>query len=123
MKNIQLFIFFILGLGLASSVSAQNLSAIKSNMQKRLPQIEQLWKQGLVGENNEGYLSSRGSLNDAQKKLMNAENSDRKQVYTSIAKNADTTPAKVGKQRAAQIANRAAKGLWLQKPDGKWYKK
>lgn len=123
MKNIQLFILLFLSLGLLNSASAQDLSTIKSNMQKRLPQIELLWKKDLIGENNQGYLSARGELTEAQQKVVNAENADRKRVYSSIGSNASASVEKVGQQRAAQIARRAAKGLWLQKPDGSWYKK
>lgn len=92
-------------------------------MKKRLPALEQLWSEGLIGENNQGYVEARGDLNADQQKLIAAENADRKVVYTSIARNTQTTPEQVGKQRAAQISQRAAQGLWLQDADGDWYQK
>lgn len=123
MKNAHLLLALILGLLTATVANGQSLNAIKADMKERLPQIEKLWKQGLVGEDNQGYLASRGQLSDAQKKLMEAENKDRKAVYAAIAQSAGSTVAKVGAQRALQIAKRAANGLWLQAPDGTWYKK
>lgn len=106
-----------------STTVAADLGAVKGAMKKRLPQMEQLWSQGLIGENNEGYVEARGSLTAEQQKLVTAENSDREIVYEAIAKSTQTTPEQVGKQRAAQISQRAAKGLWLQDADGDWYKK
>lgn len=96
---------------------------IKKSMQERRPQIEALWKGGLVGENNKGFLEARGTLNAAQEALVKAENNDRAKVYAAIASNTNVPAERVGQQRAAQIAQRAAPGLWLQRPDGEWYKK
>lgn len=117
---LSLLLFF-----LAASISAHaaDLNAVRDSMKKRLPALEQLWSEGLIGENNQGYVEARGDLNADQQKLIAAENADRKVVYTSIARNTQTTPEQVGKQRAAQISQRAAQGLWLQDADGDWYQK
>jgi len=123
MKITHIALFFIFGLCAATMAQGQNLNAIKADMKERLPKIEQLWKQGLVGENNLGYLAARGELKADQKKLMEAENADRKAVYQAIAASTGATVEDVGKQRARQIVKRAADGLWLESPDGKWYKK
>lgn len=123
MINISRSFVFLIALFLAGAALGQDLNAIKSDMQKRQPKVEQLWKQGLIGENNQGYLEARGALSAEQEKLMQAENSDRKQVYTAIAKSTKSTPPKVGQQRARQISQRAAKGLWLQNEKGEWFKK
>ena len=121
--NIPRTFVFLFAFLIAGTAYGQNLSVIKAEMQKRQPKIEQLWKQGLVGEDNKGYLQKRGALNSQQEALMKAENSDRKVVYAAIAKSTNSTPAKVGVQRARQISQRAAKGLWLQNEKGDWYKK
>lgn len=121
--NVTRTFLFLFAFLLAGTAFGQDLNAIKANMQKRQPQIEQLWKQNLIGENNQGYLAPRGTLNPTQEKLMEAENNDRKAVYSSIAASTDSTPEKVGQQRARQIAQRAASGLWLQSEKGEWFKK
>lgn len=121
--NIARSILFLFAFLVAGSAFGQDLPTIKEDMTKRLPKIEALWKEGLIGENNQGYLEPRGALNPEQLKLMGEENSDRKQVYTAIAKNTQTTPQAVGQQRAKAIARNAVEGLWLQNEKGEWYKK
>jgi uncharacterized protein YdbL (DUF1318 family) len=95
---------------------------IKARMAKRLPVINQLKAKGIVGENNQGYLQFVGSKKE-KADVVNAENADRKKVYEAIAKQQKTTAALVGKRRAAQIAQIAGKGEWIQSADGKWKKK
>jgi uncharacterized protein YdbL (DUF1318 family) len=82
----------------------------------------ELTKEGIIGENNLGYLDFTG----AEKKkteVVNDENSDRKKVYEAIAKNENTTVDLVGKRRAKQIAEKAEPGDWLKDENGKWYQK
>ena len=92
-------------------------------MKKRQPAIEALWAEGKIGENNKGYIEARAALEGEERKLVQAENADRRVVYQAIARSTQTTPEKVGVQRAAQISKRAAKGLWLQDAEGNWYRK
>ncbi len=99
---------------------ADEQSAIKARMSKRLPTILALAKRGAVGENNLGQLTPRGSLSATEKATVNAENSDRVAVYALIARKTGASPAVVGRQRAAQIRASAAKGTWIQKSDGSW---
>lgn len=107
----------------APFATAESSAEIKNRMKARLPSLEALWQAGTTGENNKGFIEARGSVDAKQKALIEAENADRKSIYTSIARSTGTTPSKVGKQRAAQIASRAASSLWLQTPKGEWYKK
>jgi len=121
MKTI--FLLFSLLLISASSLCGSSLDELKERFAERLPAIQELWKEGLVGENNRGYLSPRGELSEKQENLVEAENEDRKEIYKMIAERSNETVEQVGKQRAGQIAEQAAKGLWLQDSEGKWYKK
>lgn len=105
------------------SALAANLSQVKAAMQERQPAIEALWAEGQIGENNQGLLEARTDLPAKQQELVRAENTDRKIVYQAIARATQSTPQQVGVQRAAQISKRAAKGLWLQDAEGKWYRK
>ena len=94
----------------------------KARMKNRLPVIKQLKAQGIVGEDNKGYLQFVGG-NKAKTDVVAAENKDRKTVYSAIAKQQGTTAELVGKRRALQIAKRANKGEWVQDASGKWIQK
>ncbi len=115
----------LLTLLLATSLSAlaANLGQVKAAMQARQPAIEALWAEGSIGENNQGFLEARGTLSAAAQQLMQAENTDRRVVYQAIARSTQSTPQQVAVQRALQISQRAAKGLWLQDAQGQWYRK
>jgi len=89
----------------------------------RLEERENLWNRGLIGENNAGFVSARSSLNNKQREMVAEENKDRTIIYTAIAARTNSTAEEVGKQRAAQIAKAAKRGLWLQDMEGKWYRK
>ncbi|MBN1863399.1 MAG: YdbL family protein [Victivallales bacterium] len=101
------------------SVSAD----VRERMSKRLPDINRLKDALVVGEDNKGYLALKGDVGDADKKLVEDENADRKEAYEMLAKQTKTSVELVQTRRAAQIAEKAKPGIWLQKPDGEWYKK
>jgi len=95
---------------------------IKARMKNRLPVIKELKAQGVVGEDNKGYLQFVGGK-QAKPDVVAAENKDRQTVYAAIAKQQGTTAELVGQRRALQIAKRANKGEWVQDSSGKWIKK
>ena len=117
---VAMLLIFILGM-LITHVNASS-QAIKQRMIKRLPEIKALKDQGIVGENNKGYLEFVGPQK-TKANVVKAENNDRKQVYQAIAKQQGTTVELVGKHRAVQIANKARPKDWLQDANGKWYQK
>ena len=106
----------------AIPASADNASTIKQRMEQRLPQIDSLKTQGVIGENNAGYLAVLKD-NASAKALADAENKDRAAVYQAIAKKTGTSADLVGKRRAAQIAEIAGPGQMIQDAAGKWLKK
>jgi uncharacterized protein YdbL (DUF1318 family) len=111
---------FVLGILITNAYPAAK--EIKQRMIARLPVIKALKGQGIVGENNRGYLQFVGQKKEKEE-VVTAENKDRKLVYTAIAKQQGTTAAVVGKHRAVQISNKAQPGEWLQDANGKWYQK
>ena len=118
-------VFLVLGLlvGFATEASAaDDLNSVKARMAQRLPQIDQLKAQGVVGENNRGMMELRGGDVDAGDAVA-AENRDRGIVYAEIARQTGTSVEQVARHRARQIASLSASGVWLQKDDGSWYKK
>ena len=108
-------------LAIFSTPSAADTTSIKSRMKARLPIIKALKKNGIVGENNKGYLEF--IVNKNKEDLVNAENQDRKTIYSAIAQQQGTTIDVVEIHRAAQIEQKAESGEWLQDANGKWYQK
>ena len=101
---------------------ASSADAIKQRMLERLPVINTLKNQGIIGEDSDGYLQYRGS-EQPQKDLINAENQDREAVYEAIAKKEGAKLLLVGQRRAQQILELGKTGHWYRKSDGTWYKK
>lgn len=99
------------------------LQEVRDRMKANLRAIERLKKAGKVGENNKGYLEARTSLTPQEKALVKQENADRKFVYEYLARRAGVSVEEVQKARAAQIRKRSAPGLWLEDPEGRWYRK
>ncbi len=123
MRIKQWAVWMIIGIAavltLADSVPAQG---IKERMKERLPVIAQLKTQGIVGENNRGYLDFVGNTK-THEALVAQENQDRKTVYAHIAKQQNTSVSVVEKNRALQLIERAAPGTYVQMPDGTWMQK
>ncbi len=95
---------------------------IKARFKDRLPKIIELKSQGIIGENNQGYLSFVG--NDRQMQdVVEAENKDRRTVYEEIGVREGTTVQTVGQRRALQLRDLANPGDWVQNDAGKWYRK
>lgn len=123
MRIKQWTLWMILGIAalltIAGSVTAQG---IKERMKDRLPVIVELKTQGIVGENNRGYLDFVGNVK-THEALIAQENQDRKTVYAHIAKQQNTSLSVVEKNRALQLIERAAPGTYVQMPDGTWVQK
>ena len=107
---------------LASMATMTWADDIKSRMLERLPQIEALKADGVIGEDKNGFLQFRKEAGDKQA-LINAENADRGEIYKAIAAKQGVSVEVVGQRRALQIADVAKAGEWLQKADGTWYQK
>jgi len=101
---------------------AAGAADIKERMRQRLPAINALKDQGVIGEDSQGYLQIRGS-DQSQKGLLAAENQDRRAVYQAIANKEGVQPGLVGQRRAQQIEEIGKAGHWFQKPDGTWRQK
>lgn len=122
-KNSVIVSILLLAIFLFSpNAFAESAQDIKDRMMARLPEINQLKDSGIIGEGNDGFLAF---INGAPKKaqILNAENADRRKVYTAIARKGGTTPELVGQRRALQISQKATPGSWLQNANGAWHKK
>jgi uncharacterized protein len=120
MRNRQLTAMLVLVfMGLLAVVGPVLAQGIKERMKSRLPVIAELKKQQIVGENNRGYLDFVGSQK-SHEDLIRQENQDRKMIYTQIAAQQNTQLLVVEKNRALQLAERAAPGTYVQTQDGTW---
>ncbi len=88
---------------------------------KRLAIIKALKIEGVVGENNKGYLEFKGA--PKAKEVVDEENSVRKKAYEAVAASTKVSVGQVSAQRAAQLASESPAGTWIQLPDGRWAKK
>ena len=122
-KNLYYFslLFIVVVSSLLVVVSAQS-ATIKERMASRIPTINTLKDQGVIGENNMGLLEFRSS-NKSQGQLVADENKDRGLVYEAIGKKQGASPGVVGQRRANMIVENGKPGHWFQKGDGTWYKK
>lgn len=122
-KNIFHFssLFVIFACLLLVSGSFTSAASIKDRMAARIPTINSLKDQGVIGENNKGLLEFRGAKK--KENVVAEENSDRSKVYQAIGKKQGASADLVGERRAKKIAEIGKKGHWFQKPDGSWYKK
>lgn len=114
------------------NISTPNIRALKESMKKRFDSLRPLYDKGTIGETNNGLLAFRNleGLEPKAKaeanKMVKAENSDRENLYTEIAK-ANDLPSDTAPQIKGLFANswrkNAAKGWWIQKETGDWVQK
>jgi len=116
----RLLFIAVLLCGAVPPTQAQDLGAIRVRMEKRVDQIDALKTQGVLGENNRGFLEVRAG---DDKGVAAAENADRAAVYDALARQTGVTSESVGKARAKKIAAGSAPGVWLQAENGAWSKK
>jgi len=122
MKNILIktgFIFISIFIFTASNAAAD--SPIE-RMDNRAPEIIDLKAKGIIGENNKGYIEFVGDAREKQA-LVDAENADRKLVFSEIAKKNSVSIEEVGSQYARKRTENAGAGEWLQNESGEWYQK
>lgn len=105
------------------SAFADSPADLRRRMEQRLPQIDALKAEEVIGENNRGFLEERKSGHATAGSVVSDENRDREAVYGLIAKQTGATADSVGRARAKQIAGNSRSGVWLQDESGRWIKK
>ena len=105
------------------SALADSPADLRRRMEQRLPQIDALKSEEVLGENNRGFLEERKSGHATAGGLVADENRDREAVYGLIAKQTGATADSVGRARAKQIAGGSRSGVWVQEESGRWVKK
>ena len=101
---------------------AGGASGLKERMLARAPQLAELKKQKIIGENLRGLVqvTDETKATAEAKQLVAEENRDRLFVYQTIAKRQGAAAEKVGEQRATAIYLKAVPGVMLQAKDGTW---
>ena len=103
----------------------------------RMPRVDALRDQGLVGEGNDGLLKPKGDVSDRKdQRTIDEENADRKVVIEGLAKatlqaqnlqpsgeNMKQVMDSAGATFASLRREKARAGWWIQMPDGSWKKK
>lgn len=102
---------------------AQSAADIRRRMEQRLPQIDALKAQEVLGENNRGFLEERKGGTAGAAAVVSDENRDREAVYALIARETGASADSVGRARAKQIASSSRSGVWVQDEAGAWKKK
>lgn len=116
----MVLVFLFLGGSLAN---AQVPREVQEKMRERLPRVDALKKEQLVGENRRGFLAILQPLDESQEKIVRAENADRKKIYAFFAAKSGATVRQVGAIRARQIAADSAPGVMIEDEDGAWMEK
>ncbi len=122
-----LFTFCFLGI-MVGSADGETRDQLKKKFEKRLGKLQEYKSANKVGETSKGYVEAldKKYLKDKDfKKLVDAENADRKKLYEIIAKEQSTdkkkmTVAEVGKQNAIVKFKKAGAAEYFKGKDGKW---
>lgn len=96
---------------------------LKERLKTRHEQVVQLKTLGKVGETAAGYLEivDKTALADPKiKTLVDAENSDRKELYAVLAEAEKATAEEVGRQNAILKFTRAGREEYFRGKDGDW---
>ena len=100
-----------------------NSSDVRERRRSRRDQLKAGKCAQLIGGNNKGLLEARtadGSLSDSVKKVVDAENADRRLVFQAIAGKQNIPVESVAQRMGARMAERSAEGTWVQDGAGKW---
>lgn len=107
------------------SVRADREDELQERFKKRLPDVRDAKAAGKAGETFGGYIEAvePKAVNDKLKKILEEENSDRRELYKLIATKEKVKEEKVAERAGARNFEKAKSGEYLKDKDGKWKKK
>jgi uncharacterized protein YdbL (DUF1318 family) len=122
-----LLVLCFVGITIGDAVG-ETRDQLKGKFEKRLEKLQEYKGANKVGETNKGYAEALDEkyLKDKDlKKLVDAENADRKKLYKMIAKEQSTAEKKmtieeVGKQNAIVKFKKAGGSEYFKGKDDKW---
>ena len=116
----------------ATSVSNAAIRALKDQIGQRHQELLPYYQQGQVGINKDGYLETRGTAGlalpqvAALKRVVDADNAARRQLYEEVARALSLKPEQVSQVQqifAKQWRDKAQAGWPIQTDDGQWVRK
>jgi len=116
----------------ATTVSNAGIRALKDQIGQRHQELLPYYQQGQVGINKDGYLETRGTSGlalpqvAALKRLVDADNAARRQLYEEVARALSLKPEQVPQVQqifAKQWRDKAQAGWPVQTDDGQWVRK
>lgn len=116
----------------AATVSNAAIRALKDQIAQRHTQLAAHYAKGQVGIDREGFLQARdtGGLGlsevAAVKRLVEADNAARRQLYAEVARALDLQPQQVSQVQevfAREWRGKAQAGWWVQDDAGEWKKR
>ena len=119
MNTNKYYIFLILSL--VFSVSGNMVFAdFGSRMKERLPSLVQAKDQGKVGEGTDGFVYVRESDSEKIKKMVAAENEDRKILFKAMSSKTGGSVDEVANKFSKALVKKSKKGHWFRKSSGEW---
>ncbi len=116
----------------ATTVSNAAIRALKEQIAQRHQELRPFYQAGQVGINKDGFLDIRSTAGlplpqvASLKRLVDADNAARRQLYDEVAKALGLQPGQVAQVRqifAKQWRDKAQPGWWIQTDDGRWGQK
>lgn len=103
--------------------AAETEASLISSMEARLPSLMDLKLAGKVGETNSALVEARLELQREERKVVSAENRDRRAYYTLIATRLNASVKAVQLKRAERLRENSPQGIWIQSESGEWSRK
>lgn len=116
----------------ATTVSNATIRGLKNQIGQRHQELLPYYRQGQVGIDKDGYLNVRGTSGlglqqvASLKRLVNADNAARRQLYEEVAKALNLKPNQVPQVRqifSKQWRDKAEAGWAVQADNGQWGRK
>ena len=116
----------------ATTVSNAAIRGLKEQIATRHQELRPYYQAGQVGINKDGYLEVRSTAGlplpqvASMKRLVDADNAGRRQLYDEVAKALGLQPGQVSQVRqifAKQWRDKAQAGWAIQGDDGQWIRK
>jgi uncharacterized protein YdbL (DUF1318 family) len=100
------------------------MAELRQRFKDRLPEMQKLRASGKVGETSTGTAEAvSGGLDSTAQKTLDAENTDRAELYAIIARQQGTTPDKVARIDGQRRIKELRPGEYYKDDQGKWNQK
>ncbi len=132
MMTYRMQVLSVLGLALVFCVARAGVAAedaeekLKKRFQERHDQLVKMKQAGKVGERFDGYaeaVTEEHAKDEAVTKLVDVENTDRKEYFAILAKKQKTTVESVAQQFALFKFQKAGEEEYFKTKAGEWKKK